>query len=82
MARPFHLAFNVHDLDEARNFYADLLGATEGRATDTWVDFDFYGNQLSLHLGEPFQTEATGHVGEHLVPMPQNHLNGAKTPRA
>ena len=47
-----------------------MIGATEGRSTDTWVDFDFYGNQLSLHLGEPFVTQATGHVGAHLVPMP------------
>ncbi|MEL7212670.1 MAG: VOC family protein [Pseudomonadota bacterium] len=70
MAQPFHLAFNVRDLDEARDFYTGVIGATEGRSTDTWVDFDFYGNQLSLHLGEPFKTEATGHVGDHLVPMP------------
>jgi extradiol dioxygenase family protein len=38
--------------------------------TATWVDFDFFGHQVSLHLGEPFATTNTGHVGEHLVPMP------------
>lgn len=70
MRSAFHLAFNVRDLDEARAFYADLLGATEGRSTDTWVDFDFFGHQLSLHLGQPFATAETGRVGEHLVPMP------------
>ena len=47
-----------------------MLGCAEGRSTATWVDFDFFGHQLSLHLGEPFNTECTGHVGEHLVPMP------------
>lgn len=66
----FHFAFNVTDLDRARRFYVDVLGCREGRSTATWVDFDFYGHQISLHLGEPFQTAPTGHVGEHLVPMP------------
>ena len=66
----FHLAFNIRDLDTARHFYGDVLGCAEGRSTDTWVDFDFFGHQLSLHLGEPFRTERTGHVGDKLVPMP------------
>lgn len=66
----FHLAFHVRDLDAARRFYGGLLGCREGRSTATWVDFDFFGHQLSLHLGEPFATTDTGRVGEHLVPMP------------
>ena len=66
----FHFAFNVTDLDTARRFYGDVLGCREGRSTDTWVDFDFFGHQISLHLGEPFKTTRTGRVGEHLVPMP------------
>lgn len=66
----FHLAFNVTDLDEARTFYGSVMGCKEGRSTDTWVDFDFFGHQLSMHVGEPFKTENTGHVGDHLVPMP------------
>ena len=66
----FHFAFNVTDLDLARRFYGDVLGCVEGRSTQTWVDFDFFGHQLSLHLGEPFKTQRTGQVGEHLVPMP------------
>lgn len=37
---------------------------------DTWVDFDFFGHQISLHLGEPFETGNTGKVGDHMVPMP------------
>jgi uncharacterized protein len=66
----FHLAFHVTDLDGARRFYGGVLGCTEGRSTQTWVDFDFHGHQLSLHLGEPFRTTRSGRVGEHLVPMP------------
>ncbi|WP_086124742.1 VOC family protein [Hydrogenophaga sp. IBVHS1] len=66
----FHFAFNVTDLEEARRFYGGVLGCAEGRSTSTWVDFDFFSHQISLHLGEPFSTARTGHVGEHLVPMP------------
>lgn len=70
MLTPFHLAYNVTDLDQARAFYGTMLGCKEGRSTDTWVDFSFFGHQISLHLGTPFETKATGHVGDHLVPMP------------
>ena len=66
----FHFAFNVTDLDRARHFYGSVLGCREGRSTDTWVDFDFFDHQISLHLGQPFSTAATGHVGDKLVPMP------------
>ena len=70
MLTPFHLAYNVRDLDETRAFYGEVLGCTEGRSTETWVDYSFFGHQISMHLGEPFKTEATGKVGEHMVPMP------------
>lgn len=66
----FHFAFNVTDLNEARRFYGGILGCQEGRSTDTWVDFDFFNHQISLHLGEPLQTRNTGRVGDQLVPMP------------
>ncbi len=66
----FHLAYHVTDLDEARAFYGGLLGCREGRSTDTWVDFDFFGHQISLHKGTPFETTNTGKVGDHMVPMP------------
>ncbi|MFT4266288.1 MAG: VOC family protein [Xenophilus sp.] len=66
----FHLAYNVRDLDQARHFYGGVLGCAEGRSTGTWVDFDFFGHQISLHLGEPFATARTGRVGDALVPMP------------
>jgi len=66
----FHFSFNVTDLDQARRFYGDLLGCREGRSTETWVDFDFYDHQISLHLGEPLQTQNTGQVDGMQVPMP------------
>jgi uncharacterized protein len=66
----FHLAYHVRDLDAARAFYGKVLGCREGRSTETWVDFDFFGHQISLHLGEPFPVSNTGRVGEHMVPMP------------
>ncbi len=66
----FHLAANVTNLDKARAFYGGLLGCTEGRSTDSWVDFNFFGHQLSLHLGEPFAVKSTGEVDRVKVPMP------------
>ena len=70
MLTPFHLALHVHDLDAARAFYGEVLGCAEGRSAPTWVDFNFFGHQLSLHLGTPFANAATGKVGDQMVPMP------------
>jgi len=70
MQSAFHLAYHVTDLDAARAFYGGVLGCAEGRSTDSWVDFDFFGHQISLHLGTPFATADTGKVGDHMVPMP------------
>ena len=47
---PFHLAFPVHDLEAARGFYGDVLGCPEGRSSDEWIDFNFYGHQIVAHL--------------------------------
>jgi extradiol dioxygenase family protein len=67
----FHFAFFVHDLDSARRFYGEILGCREGRSTDTWVDFDFFGNQISAHnTGKVTPTANTGRVEDILVPMP------------
>jgi uncharacterized protein len=57
VARPFHLAFPVHDLSAARRFYGELLGCPEGRSSDEWIDFDLYGHQVVAHLAP----EETGH---------------------
>ena len=48
--RPFHLAFPVHDLEQARLFYTELLGCEIGRHSDKWIDFNLYGHQIVAHL--------------------------------
>jgi len=71
----FHLAFPVRDLAEARAFYGELLGCPEGRSSDAWVDFDFYGHQIVTHLSPdevgPNSQEkgATNPVDGHDVPV-------------
>lgn len=49
-APPFHLAFPVDDLAAARRFYAELLGCPIGRTSERWIDFDFFGHQITAHL--------------------------------
>ncbi|MCC5992271.1 MAG: VOC family protein [Rhodobacteraceae bacterium] len=70
MLMPFHFAYHVDDLEAARAFYGGVMGCAEGRSTESWVDFDFFGHQISLHLGTPFASAPTGKVGDHMVPMP------------
>ncbi|WP_260680329.1 VOC family protein [Thalassotalea sp. PS06] len=67
---PFHYAFKVKDLAGTRAFYIDILGCKEGRSTDTWVDFDFYGHQLSAHLGKVEPLDFIGKVDGIDVPIP------------
>jgi uncharacterized protein len=71
MPSPFHLAIPVHDLDSARSFYGRLLGCPEGRSSDAWVDFDFFGHQLVCHVlpGAAAAAE-TNPVDGHDVPVP------------
>ena len=55
---PFHLAFPVSDLAKTRAFYEDLLGCSVGRTAERWIDFNFWGSQISAHLvdGEVVET--------------------------
>ncbi len=67
----FHLAFPVHDLDAARTFYIDVLGCTEGRSSERWVDFDLFGHQIVAHLAEDSAgVRATNLVDADDVPVP------------
>lgn len=68
---PFHLAFPVHDLDAARRFYGGMLGCPEGRSSDEWIDFDFFGHQIVAHLAPGQQRPPVGNEvdGKH-VPVP------------
>ncbi len=70
---PFHLAIPVHDLPAARAFYGEVFGLEEGRSSDHWVDFDFFGHQLVIHEHPkmPYQDNAhTNAVDGHDVPVP------------
>lgn len=73
---PFHHALTVHSIEAARAFYGDLLGCDEGRSAETWIDFDFFGHQLSLHLdpSRPANTPPAGGthnaVDAKQVPLP------------
>ena len=70
--RPFHLAFPVHDLGAARAFYGGVLGCREGRSSEQWIDFDFYGHQIVTHLAPDRAggDAAVNHVDGHGVPVP------------
>jgi extradiol dioxygenase family protein len=66
----FHLAFPVTDLSEARRFYGGLLGCAEGRSSDDWVDFDFFGHQIVAHkVDANAMVEATSLVDGKNVPV-------------
>ena len=46
----FHLAFPVHNLESAREFYVSILKCKTGRESNSWIDFDLYGHQIVAHL--------------------------------
>ncbi len=48
--QPFHLAFPIRDLAETRDFYTNVLGCTVGRSSEKWIDFNFFGHQVSAHV--------------------------------
>ncbi|RUO20628.1 VOC family protein [Aliidiomarina haloalkalitolerans] len=68
---PFHLAIPVDDLAKARAFYGELLGCAEGRSSDHWIDWNFYGHQLVTHVApERLLPPVTNPVDGHDVPVP------------
>ena len=60
---PFHLAIPVDDLDAAKDFYGGVFGCAQGRRSDRWIDFDFFGHQLVVH----FAPAECGHSETTLV---------------
>jgi extradiol dioxygenase family protein len=67
---PFHLAAPILDKETTRTFYKDLLGCSVGREADKWIDFDFFGHQLSFHVKpEALVQEATNKVDGKDVPV-------------
>tara|TARA_B110000211_G_scaffold188144_1_gene213866 strand:- start:270 stop:692 length:423 start_codon:yes stop_codon:yes gene_type:complete len=68
--RPFHLAIPVDNLEACRSFYRNILGCKEGRSSDLWVDFDFFGHQLVIHYKESIAEETSNPVDGKEVPIP------------
>lgn len=67
----FHYAFKVKDIASTRKFYVDILGCPEGRSTERWIDFDFFGNQLSAHISTNIpEPDYCGTVDGVSVPIP------------
>ncbi len=67
---PFHLAIPVHNIEEAKYFYGTLLNCSQGRSSDTWVDYNFYGHQLVIHLDLNIQKKSFNPVDGKNVPIP------------
>ena len=65
----FHMAFRVDDLQSTRHFYGDLLGCPQGREAPTWIDYDFFGNQISAHVGPRREGELFSKVDGKSVPL-------------
>jgi extradiol dioxygenase family protein len=68
---PFHLAIPVHNLEECRRFYTDVLNFEEGRSSDHWVDYNFFGHQLVIHYKPKIHEDShTNLVDGKDVPVP------------
>jgi len=75
MPVPFHLAIPVHELDAAHRFYVETLGCGQGRAGTDWLDVDFFGHQVVLHVLPVSAPKCLVKAGEntidgHAVPLP------------
>ena len=71
MVSPFHLAIPVYNLETCRAFYLDILNCEEGRSSDHWVDFNFFGHQLVIHFKEKsLENETRNLVDGKQVPIP------------
>ena len=68
---PFHIAIPVHNLNECRTFYREVLNCSEGRSSDHWVDFNLFGHQLVIHYKPKALEELhTNAVDGKNVPVP------------
>ena len=71
MIQPFHIAIPVQNLEKCRTFYKDILNCEEGRSTEDWVDFNFFGHQLVIHQKEDFKVgRISNPVDGYDVPVP------------
>ena len=68
--QPFHLAFPVHDLSVAKEFYTKILGCTLGRSSEHWIDFNLFGHQVVAHLNpDELSKTKTSNVDDKQVPV-------------
>ncbi|MDC3220506.1 VOC family protein [Flavobacteriales bacterium] len=69
---PFHLAIPIHDVEECRLFYRDVMRCEEGRSDNKWVDFNLYGHQLVIHQVDDYvrPKAPTNAVDGKSVPVP------------
>ncbi len=69
---PFHLAIPVKEITITRTFYREIMGCEEGRSSDKWVDFNFFGHQLVIHIDDSLAKVEKAHneVDGHHVPVP------------
>ena len=73
MLMPFHLAIAVADLEVTKKFYTDVLGSKEGRSTDKWCDFNFFGHQLTTHLSPSEVKQVDSNIVDG-APLPVRHF--------
>ena len=66
---PFHLAFPVKNLLETKLFYTTFLGCTVGRTSNKWIDFNFYGHQITAHLSPDSCDVVYNKVDDRSVPV-------------
>ena len=80
--RPFHLAISVHDLAKAREFYGAVLGLSEGRSSDHWIDYDFWGHQFVVHLDKdhPYSSPSSAPSEDNAMDLPTNAVDGHDVP--
>jgi len=67
---PFHLAIPVHNIKEAKKFYGFLLNCKQGRSSETWIDYNFFGHQLVVHLDVKMKPKSFNSVDGQNVPVP------------
>lgn len=69
LLNPFHLAFAVNDIGETERFFVETLGCTVGRRAERWIDFNFFGHQVSAHL-----------IDDSLSAVETNSVDGESVP--
>ena len=76
--RPFHLAFPIKNIEEAKSWYTNILGCSIGRESERWIDFNFFGHQISAHLSE--KSDLTTHNKVDNQEVPSRHFGVILTP--